>query len=105
METCLVLYARSYDFKGADGGQVTGCSVTYLTADVENTPNSRGCQPLTVTAPSSLAAQFQELPGYYDLDFKQRPGPKGKPTLQLTAVSFVHRWEALNALSESSQAA
>lgn len=105
METCLVLYARAYDFKSAGGDQVTGCSVVYLTGDVENTANARGCQPLTVTAPASMAAQFEELPGYYDMDFKQRPGPKGKPTLQLSSVKFVQRWEALNGVPEQEKAA
>jgi hypothetical protein len=89
METCLVLSARRYDFKDDAGKHVEGVTVTYLTAFCETEGDTRGCQPLSTSAPSSLWPQLERLPAYCDLDFKQRPGPKGKPTLQLVGVKFV----------------
>lgn len=88
METCVLLSARRYDFTGTDGGQVVGVTLTYLTGDVENSPDNRGAAPLSITAPVDLYAQLGPLPGLYDMDFKQRPGKGGKPTLQCTGVRF-----------------
>ena len=88
METCVVLGARSYSFEDAQGKLVSGVSVTYITGDVENEADRKGAFPLTITGPLQLLAQFPTLPGVYDMDFKQRPGPKGKPTLQVVGATL-----------------
>ena len=88
METCVVLSARSYSFEDAQGKPVAGVSVTYITGDVENEVDRKGAFPLTITGPLQLLAQFPSLPGVYDMDFKQRPGPKGKPTLQVVGATL-----------------
>jgi hypothetical protein len=104
MEQCIVLSARRYDFKDEAGKQVQGVNLTYLTDDVQDDPDARGLAPMNVTAPYDLWPQLGVVPGVYDLDFKQRPGPKGKPTLQLVRVKFVGEADFLkvveNALSE-----
>ena len=89
METCVLLSARRYDFKDDAGKQVEGVTLTYITENVETDGDTLGCQPLSVAGASSVWASLGEVPGVYDLDFKQRPGPKGKPTLQLVGLKFV----------------
>jgi hypothetical protein len=88
METCVLLSARRYDFKDDAGKQVEGVTLTYITENVETEGDTRGCQPLSVAGASSVWSKLGAVPGIYDLDFKQRPGPKGKPTLQLVDVKF-----------------
>ena len=90
METCVVLGARSYSFTDDKGKPVSGVSVTYLTGDVEQEADRKGAFPLTINGPIELAASFPALPGVYDMDFRQRPGVKGKPTLQVVGANFKH---------------
>lgn len=89
MEQCVLLSARRYDFKDEAGKQVEGVTLTYITSFVEVDGDTRGCQPLSVAGSSSVWSKLGAVPGVYDLDFKQRPGPKGKPTLQLVDMKFV----------------
>lgn len=88
METVLILGARRYDFTGKDGGHVEGVQVNYITDDKVSEPNQRGCSPFSVSAPLTIWTDLVELPGMYRVDFRQRPGLKGKPTLQLVSASF-----------------
>lgn len=89
---CLVLGARRYSFRDDDGARVEGATLHYLTLDGESATDGdqRGEIPLQVSAPLAVFSDLAELPGYYDVDFRQRPGPRGRPTLQATGVSY-HR--------------
>jgi len=98
MEQCIILAARRYDFKDDTGKHVEGITLTYITDFVEVEGDTRGCQPLSVTAPILVWSSLTQVPGVYDLDFRQRPGPKGKPTLQLCKLNFVAPVELLDAL-------
>lgn len=89
MERCLVLCARRYSFKDDGGRQVDGVTLSYLTGDREEGADRRGMEPLTISGDSRLYPELQELPGVYDLDFKQRPGKNGRPTLQVTSLRFL----------------
>ena len=89
MERCLVLSARRYSFRDDAGKQVEGVTLQYLTGFEADDPDRRGMEPLTITGSLSLYSELRDLPGVYDLDFKQRPGPKGRPTLQVTGLRFV----------------
>jgi hypothetical protein len=100
MESCLVLSARRYSFKDDAGKAIDGVTVTYLTGDTEAAEDLRGMQPLSITAPFAIWDQLQPLPGYFGLDFKQRPGPKGKPTLQLVAAKFEQKAELVDAIPQ-----
>ena len=93
METCVLLSARRYDFKDDAGKQVDGVTLTYITEDVETDGDTRGCQPMSVAGSSLVWSKLRDVPGVYDLDFKQRPGPNGKPTLKLVDLAFVSRVE------------
>lgn len=87
---CLVLGARRYDFKDDDGAPVRGVTLYYLTGDADEAEeNQVGEIPMQVSAPLAVFDQLDhQLPAYYDVDFRQRPGRGGRPTLQATGVSY-----------------
>ncbi len=89
MERCLLLSARRYDFSDAQGKRVSGVKVSYVTGDVEAQDEERGLAPLSISAPLELWPELMALPGLYDVDFKQRSGVNGKPTLQLVKVCLL----------------
>lgn len=89
MERVLVLGARRYDFTAKDGGHVEGVQVSYITDDVVEEPNQRGCSTFQVSAPLGIWPDLARVPAVYDVDFRQRPGLKGKPTLHLVSANFV----------------
>ncbi len=88
MERIALLSARRYGFQDDGGRRVEGVTLVYVTGDQQDTADQRGAQPLTVTAPLDLFASLRDVPGIYAADFKQRPGPKGRPTLQVTGLTF-----------------
>ncbi len=90
---CLVLGARRYSFKSDDGDQVEGAKLHYLTLDAiegeDAGDDQRGEIPFEVSAPFTVFDQLGEVPAYYDVDFRQRPGRGGRPTLQAAGVSYM----------------
>ena len=86
---CLVLGARRYDFKDDDGGRVEGVTLHYLTLDSEQSSDQLGEVPLSCSAPPTLWHQLQDLPATYEVDFRQRPGRGGKPTVQAVGLSHL----------------
>jgi hypothetical protein len=90
MERCILLTARRYDFKDADSGRrIEGVTLTYLTGDAEDQGDYRGQAVMSIPAPSDIWHQLQAIPGVYAIDFRQRPGPKGRPSLQAVGVEFL----------------
>ena len=85
---CLVLGARRYDFKDDDGAPVKGVTLYYLTGDAEAEENQVGEIPMQVSAPLAVFHQLDQLPAVYDVQFKQRPGRGGRPTLQAVGLSY-----------------
>lgn len=87
---CLVLGARRYSFKDDDGSKVEGAKLHYLTLDASEDPDPDrvGEIPFEVSAPLSLFPELSEAPAYYDVEFRQRPGRGGRPTLQVAGVSY-----------------
>lgn len=89
LETCVLLSARRYQFTDDKTGRpVEGVSLTYLTGDVDQTDDQRGMVPLSIAAPLDVFGSLQAVPGFYDMDFKQRAGKGGKPTLQCVSLRF-----------------
>lgn len=90
---CLVLGARRYSFSDDEGKRVEGATVHYLTLDSElggiTDHDQVGELPMQVRAPLAVFEDLREAPAYYDLDFRQRPGPRGRPTLQLAGLSYL----------------
>jgi hypothetical protein len=89
MQECLLLSARRYDFKDDDGRRIEGVTLTYLTGDVDHEADRRGQSPLSIPAPVDVWHQLQAVPGFYQVDFRQRPGKGGRPALQAVGVEFL----------------
>lgn len=90
MDRCLLLTARRYDFADSETGRrVVGVTLTYLTGEVEDQADFRGQAPLSIKAPSDVWGQLEAVPGFYGIEFRQRPGPRGRPTLQATGLQFL----------------
>jgi hypothetical protein len=89
MQECLLLSARRYDFKDDDGRRIEGVTLTYITGDVDHESDRRGFAPLSLPAPMDVWHQLQAVPGYYQVDFRQRPGKGGRPTLQAVGLEFI----------------
>lgn len=88
---CLVLGARRYSFRDDDGARVEGATLHYLTLDGEQGSGTDqvGEIPLAVSAPSAVFQELARVPAFYDVDFRQRPGRGGRPTLQASGVSYL----------------
>lgn len=103
---CLVLGARRYSFRSDDGERVEGVTLHYLTLDGErDTPTDDdqvGEIPFSVSAPISLFPELRSAPAYYDVDFRQRPGRGGRPTLQAAGVSYLGAAHVTNGAGEVS---
>lgn len=82
----LVIHVRPYSFRDDNNKLVEGASVTYL--DLTNVPDEgeKGFAPLTISAPLEVAKDFAQVPGHYQMEFKQRRGAKGRPTISLTGA-------------------
>lgn len=86
----LVLSAKRYGFTNDDGERVEGTTLQYVEPDeLVNEANRRGAEVLTISAPQDFYDQLPELPGLYDLAFKQRPGKNGRPTLAVTGAKLL----------------
>lgn len=88
---CLVIAAKSYNFKNDAQEQVSGTNVYYLDPVMrEDSPEQTGLLPLKVPALATVFAKLlpENLPGIYELDFRQRPDSKGRPILTLADVKF-----------------
>jgi hypothetical protein len=92
MDRCIVLTARRYDFEDEKTGRrIEGVTLTYITGEAEEQENSRGQAVMQIPAPADLWHQLPTIPGVYAIDFRQRPGLKGRPTLQAVGVEFLSR--------------
>ncbi len=88
---CLVLAARRYSFKDSEtGALVEGAKLHYLTLDGEQDGDTdqRGEIPFEVSIPRHVYEELGEVPAFYDVDFRQRPGRGGRPTLQAAGLSY-----------------
>lgn len=86
----LVLNAKRYSFSNDDGEKVEGTTLQYLEpGELVAEENRRGAEVLTITAPVDFFDQLSTLPGLYDLNFRQRPGKNGRPTLTVTSARFL----------------
>lgn len=85
----LVLHVRPYSFRDDNNRLVEGASVTYLDLTNEPDEGEKGFAPLTITAPTEKAKSFTEVPGYYELNFSQRRGAKGRPQIVFDRARLV----------------
>lgn len=89
---CLVLGARRYSFKDSESGAlVEGAKLHYLTLDGEQDGDTdqKGELPFEVSIPLPVYEDLTGVPAFYEVDFRQRPGRGGRPTLQAVGVSHL----------------
>ena len=85
----VVLHVRPYDFEAEDGRRLRGATVTYLDLAMKGSDPECGYAPLNLSVEPDVDRQFSAVPGLYDLDFRQRRGKNGKPTLVLAGARLV----------------
>ncbi len=85
----LVLNVRDYKFKDDEGKTVEGSSVTYLDLTSQPGEGEKGFAPLTVSATPDRSRGFTQVPGYYELNFSQRRGAKGRPQIVFDSARLV----------------
>ena len=85
----VVLHVRPYDFEAEDGRRLQGSTVTYLDLAMKGEEPERGYAPLNLSVEPQVDRQLTAVPGLYDLDFRQRRGKNGKPTLVLAGARLV----------------
>ncbi len=100
---CLVLGARPYDFKDDDGSRVEGVTLHYITSDRDPNAQSVGHVPLNVSAAVKFFHLLEGCPGLYDIEFGQRPGRGGRPSV--TVVGMKHLGDASFGFDETGQEA
>jgi len=83
----LVLHAKTYDFQSDRGERLSGVKVSYVD-QAEDSPTQKGFPVMTITGDISIMNQISNLPGLYNLDFRQKPNSKGQPTLVLQGAAF-----------------
>lgn len=87
MSNHIVTGYRPYNFANSDGEKIQGVKVFYLD---EGTDESEcGLFPLNISTTYDQLENLKEVPGVYDLDFRQRRDQKGKPVLVLKSIKFI----------------
>jgi hypothetical protein len=91
---CLVLGIRRYDFKDESSGErVEGAKLHYLTLDASEDaypdPDRHGEIPFEVPVPQAMFDDFASSPAFFDVEFRQRAGRGGRPSLQVSGVSYM----------------
>ena len=87
---CIVFSARQYAFNDEETKRrVEGVTIQYSDGLSLNEENQRGLFPLSVSAGLDIWHDLRQVPGVYELDFRQRPGKNNRAVLTLAGVKFV----------------
>lgn len=90
MSKHIVIGTSPFDLVDDNGQRVQGVKVYYLDNDpVDSDNGAKGFFPLNLSIMGDHVTKFLDVPGIYDLDFKQRRDKYGKPTLSLRNVDFI----------------
>lgn len=89
MSKHIVTGVRPFNFANDDGEKVQGVTVFYLDTHNESSEYAKGHTALNLTLIGDHLNKFKQLPGVYDLDFRQSRDSKGRPTLRLQDLEFV----------------
>lgn len=91
MAIYLVIAAKKYKFEDEKTKEVkSGMHVTYLDPVMrEDSSTQIGDLPLKVPSIDGVFDKLTALPGFYELDFRQRPGANNKPILTLASAKLV----------------
>lgn len=87
----MVLATKRYNFRDNDtGNMISGCKITYCDEPTYE-DDSKGMQPMTITAPLDSYKDFTHVPGLYDIEFTLKPGAKGQAQLVYKTAKFVKK--------------
>lgn len=89
MSKHIVIGTNPFDLVDDNGQRVQGVKVYYLDGDPEESNGAKGFFPLNLSIMGDHVNDFPEVPGAYDLDFKQKRDKYGKPVLALRDVKFI----------------
>lgn len=86
----LVLCVKEYDFVNKETGEhLAGTNIYYLDLLMSDYQEGlKGLAPLKVSCTPRTLEKINTVPGFYDLNFRQKPGANGKPTLVLADADF-----------------
>lgn len=84
----LILSVKKYDFTNPDGERINGVKVTYCDEPTYN-KDTKGFNPMNITAPIDSWGFFDKVPALYDIDFTLKPDNKGKASLVFKAAKFL----------------
>lgn len=88
MKPSLVIEATPWQLTDERTGEIKrGISVRYVDFESPLVGRRHGFEPLKVSAPEDTS--FRELPGYYDLRFRQRANKDGKVEVAITGARLV----------------
>ena len=86
----LVLSARDWEMADDDGEIRRGVKFSYVDPLEEATGSgAEGVPPMAISGPATLKPKVKEVPGVYELEFRQRPGKNNRPVLTLVDATFV----------------
>lgn len=89
MSKHIVIGTNPFDLVDEHGQRVQGVKVYYLDSDPEDSNGAKGFFPLNLSIMGDHVNDFKDVPGAYDLEFKQRRDKTGKPVLSLRNVEFI----------------
>lgn len=93
-EEYLVLGAKGYDFKNDEGARMQGMNISYCDLSFRDDKElEKGNLPMKVACIGQVFNQLDVLPGYYNLDFRQRPDGKGKAVLTVVNATFIREFK------------
>jgi len=88
MSKHIVTGVRPFNFLNDAGEKVQGITVHYLDTVNENSEYGKGHAALNLTMIGEHESKFKQIPGIYELDFRQARDQKGRPVLKLQEVVF-----------------
>lgn len=95
MSKHLVTGVRSFNFVNDDGEKIQGVTVHYLDNENENSEYSKGHTSLNLTMIGDHLDKFKQMPGVYDLNFRQDRDKRGRPVLRLQDATFVKPFDLI----------
>lgn len=85
----LVLAVRRYNLRNEQTGDVVkGTTIFYTDEPIKN-EGLNGILPMKINGSYEDFEKFDSLPGFYEMEFRQKPGPDGKPRLEYKDSSVI----------------
>lgn len=89
MSNHIVTGIRPFNFANDEGEKVEGVTVYYLDTFNEDSDYGKGHTALNLTLIGSHLEKFKQLPGVYNMNFRQSRDQKGRPNLRLQDLEYI----------------